>query len=105
MLATVVFRGATAHFDAAFTDINGVPASPATVGLTINYFDGAKRVEAAVAMIFDIFTSSWVYDWDSSISQSCEVNWSVKSDPTAVPVYVCDGCFTLSANIANAEGP
>lgn len=102
---TVRFRGATVHFDAIFTDANGAPATPATVELSINYFDGTKRTEQPVAMTFDVFTNSWVYDWDSSISQPCDVNWSIKSDPATPPVYVCDGCFPLSANIANSEGP
>lgn len=100
-MISFAFRGATVHAEAVFFDINGAPASPSSVEITFNFVNDGERVSQSFAMSFNLLQSLWQYDWDTAGITPGSIDWSIRSDPSTLPVYVADGCFELSGNAAN----
>lgn len=99
MSTTIIVRGNQVTFRTTFFDVDGVAANPATATLHIRYPLG-KQYVAATPIALSQNVNTWSGTWESSISDSGKVTWSVRSSGPAIAE---DGFITLTANPANPE--
>lgn len=94
-------RGNGFEWTASFTDVNGDLADPDSVTLYVSFIDSSgERQTAEIDMTGDT-DGVWSGFWDSSVSDKCQINWSVRA---INPSGAKDGKFYLDANLAN-PGP
>jgi len=99
MSTTIVIRGNRITFRTEFFDIDGVVTNPSSASLHIRYPQGNATITAppiALAQVGNVWSGSW----ESAVSQSGKVSWSVRSSGPAIAE---DGYITLTANPANPE--
>lgn len=99
MLVDRYDRGNGFEWVASFTDVNGDVAEPDSVTLYVSYVTGSGRDTDEIEMTSDT-EGNWSAFWDSSVSKSCLVYWSVRA---VNPAAAKDGKFKLDANLANPE--
>lgn len=100
MLVSTIVRGNLIAFETSFLDAEGVPISPASVTVKVDFIDGSgSRTDATLTMSEDT-DGEWSAAWDSSEAAEGRVYWSVRAyDPPAAD----QGFFQLAANRANPD--
>jgi hypothetical protein len=99
MSTTIIIRGNKITFRTTFFDVDGIAANPNSATIHIRYPLGKQYVAAApITLTANGFI--WSGTWESSVSDSGKVSWSVRS---AGPAIAEDGFITLTANPANPE--
>jgi hypothetical protein len=96
---TIVVRGTKITFRTSFFDVDGVITNPVSASIHIRYPQG-KTTVAASPITMSQAGNVWTGEWESSVSASGKVSWSVRS---ALPRIAEDGYITLTANPANPE--
>lgn len=100
MLVTTIDRGNLIAFETSFLDVEGIPISPATVTVTVDFVDGSgSRFSETLTMNEDT-DGEWSAVWDSSEAGGGRVYWAVRAyEPPAAD----QGYFQLAANRANPD--
>lgn len=100
MLVSTIVRGNLVAFETSFLDAEGIPISPGSVTVTVDFVDGSgSRVSETITMSEDT-DGEWSAVWDSSEAAAGRVYWAVRAyEPPAAD----ESFFKLAANRANPD--
>lgn len=100
MTLEYIIRGNEVEFAATFLDSAGLVVEPASVELTISYFNSAGTRATTTLTMGENTDGSFEALWLSSVAKKGRVFWSLRS---IGPPSADQGFFELSANLANPD--